>query len=72
MDRKQFIYLVQHEQYLYPSSKFLKYGKTSQVDFWNPDSKLYPHFNKTKYIEIKLSRSIIYHSSLLVVLLSIY
>lgn len=50
-----YLFSPEQEQYLYPSSKFLKYGKTSQVDFWNPDSKLYPHFNKAKYIEIKLS-----------------
>ena len=50
-----YLFNPEQEQYLYPSTKLLKYGRTSQIDFWNPDYKLYPHFNKAKYIEIKLS-----------------
>jgi hypothetical protein len=50
-----YLFSPEQEKYLYPSTKLLKYGKTSQVDFWNPDSKLFPSFNKSKYIEIKLS-----------------
>lgn len=43
-----------YTKYLYKSNHFKNGSVLSKVNFWNPDLKRYPLFNKAQYIEILL------------------
>ena len=51
------------EKYLYPSSKYINNEKISNVNFWKSElnSKKYPNFNKSQYIEIMLHEGYMFY-----------
>ena len=53
--KKIYLFSPDQTKYMYPSNKFDNGAVCSQVDFWNIDTKKFPNFNKTSYIEIILS-----------------
>ena len=53
--KKIYLFSPDQSQFLYPSDKFDNGAVCSQVDFWNIDSKKFPEFNNSSYIEILLS-----------------
>ena len=53
--KKIYLFSPDQSKFLYPSDKFDNGAVCSQVDFWNIDSKKFPEFNNSSYIEILLS-----------------